>query len=54
MKEEMAEDMTDEEWLNMYFQHNPERGCSYVFGYKGKYNDQNTQPLTNLSFNSLS
>jgi serine/threonine-protein phosphatase 2B catalytic subunit len=34
MKEEMAEDMSDEEWLNMYFQHNPERGCSYVFGYK--------------------
>jgi len=34
MKEEMAEDLSDEEWLNMYFQHNPERGCSYVFGYK--------------------
>jgi hypothetical protein len=42
MKEEMAEDISDEEWLNMYFQHNPERGCSYVFGYKGKHTHTHT------------
>jgi serine/threonine-protein phosphatase 2B catalytic subunit len=34
MKEDMAEDISDEEWLNSYFLANPERGCSFIFGYK--------------------
>jgi hypothetical protein len=37
MKEDMAEDISDEEWLNSYFLANPERGCSFIFGYKGTF-----------------